>query len=196
MKRALYIVLASLGVGCSRTNASADLHPDQPVGQKQPATIGATISPVPQLPAIGRLGWSTRQRDSALAVLEHHRSIWAAFRPRAYRYWQEASCFCMLVWPGPHVITVRNGHVVSVTDTSGRSADTTLMRSGAELPAGIDALFDRMVGSIRDTSMAGVMATYDPSVGYPTHVTFDRDFLVNDDEFSLTIRHVRAVQQR
>ncbi|WP_284349058.1 DUF6174 domain-containing protein [Roseisolibacter agri] len=130
--------------------------------------------------------WGPAQRDSALGVLARHRAVWAAARPRQYRYWEHRWCFCLSTWHGPHVVTVADGRVVSATDTTGRRSDSAYVRRAARRPlGGVDALFDDIAAGIRDTTYAEVRVAFDPARGHPTSVTFDRHPLASDDE-----RHV------
>jgi hypothetical protein len=141
-----------------------------------------------------RYRWTAAQRDSALAVLERYRAAWAAARPRHYRYREHGWCFCATTWAGPRVVTVRDGRVVSATDTTGRIADSAYVRAAARgSTGGIDALFGRVAAGIRDTAYAEVRAEYDAARGHPTRVTFDREVLASDDEYHVDVSRVEAL---
>lgn len=138
-------------------------------------------------------GWGSRQRDSAMAILETNRRRWNAMRPPRYRYWQEGVCFCTRFWPGPRVITVVHGRVVSATDAAGTRTDSALLRRAPNQLAGLDALFDRIAESIGDGAIDEVRVDYDGRCGFPTRIEFDPSRLVNDDEYTLIISHFEAL---
>lgn len=193
MKRSFVIVLTFFALGCVHVRPQSDPESQSSVVLLHDS-LAETISPI-QAPQL-KPGWSVLQRDSALTVLQHFREVWSAIRPPRYRYWQEGSCFCFQVWPGPRVITIRDGRVLSATDTTGTRSDTALVREGATAPAGIDALFDRIATGIRDTTIDMVRVEYDRHQGFPTHVTFDRYVMASDDEYHLTISHLTAPPTR
>ena len=143
-----------------------------------------------------RPGWSGRQRDSAIAVLERHRARWLTARPSLYRYRQEGACFCTQFWSGPRIITVAGGRVVSATDATGTRTDSAFVRAGSSQAGGIDALFDRVARSVQDSAVDQVRVDYDEARGFPTRILFDPSLLVNDDEYTLTISHVESLKVR
>jgi hypothetical protein len=154
--------------------------------------IRVRVEPLAVSPA--RYSWTAAQRDSAVATLEHHRRVWAATRPRHYRYREHAWCFCATTWAGPRVVTVHDGRVVSATDTTGRFTDSAYVHAAARRPAGgIDALFDRVAAGTRDTAYAEVRAEYDATRGHPSRVTFDRELLASDDEYHVDVSRVEAL---
>jgi hypothetical protein len=165
--------------------------PDAVIWQSRRAGTLASMGPI----ELAGYRWSARQRDSALAVLERRRALWASVRPRQYQYWENGWCFCFSSWPGPHRVTVRDARVVSATDTTGRMVDTAYGRTAPGVPGGIDALFDRIAKGIRDTAYAEVRVDYHSRGGYPTHVTFDRVVAMSDDEYYIDVSHFRRLLQ-
>jgi hypothetical protein len=121
-----------------------------------------------------QLGMTATQRASALAELDGQQARWHARHPWSYRYSESASCF--------GVCTLSNGsRTRTVTVRSGRSSS-------------IDTLFAQIATAMRDTAFQAVKVRYDSLYGYPREVTFDRDLLVNDDEFRRTVGALTVLQ--
>jgi hypothetical protein len=59
--------------------------------------------------------------------------------------------------------------------------------------AGIDALFAQLAVGIRDTTIAEVRVSYDTAHGYPVAITYDRSVMVADDEYYVSVSHLRAI---
>lgn len=92
-------------------------------------------------------------------------------------------CFCGP--SGPFVVEVRGGEIVSVRFAdSGEPIDPAL--AGV---ATVDGLFDFLAEELARPSDR-VLATFDPSLGFPVSVDVDLDFMVSDDELSFRIREL------
>jgi hypothetical protein len=177
-----------VGAACARPIAQSSV---PPVAAAVPESVVDSL-------ALDRISidyrWTGAQRDSAIDVLAANRAKWVAYRPDTYEYWEREWCFCFSMWSGPRLIVIRNERLVSATDTSGRRADTAYMKALRGKVAGIDALFARVAIGIRDTTIAEVRVSYDESHGYPVAITYDRSLFVADDEFYISVSHVRGIR--
>jgi hypothetical protein len=160
----------------------------------QPAVPARREPEVKTAPITPYRGWTRAQRDSALAVVERQRAVWAAARPRRYRYWERWDC----AWIRPcglDVVTVADGRVVSATDTTGRHPNAAYLRAAARGPAaGIDAIFAEVAAVLRGARYEEVRVTFDPARGYPTRATFDEAAHAFDDERIVGVSHFEVLR--
>jgi hypothetical protein len=128
-----------------------------------------------------------------MAVLAANRAKWAAYGPRTYEYRERGWCFCFSMWSGPRLLVIRDKRIVSATDTLRQKADSAYVKAARGKVAGIDLLFTQLAVGIRDTAIAEVRVTYDAAHGYPVAIIYDRSVMVSDDEFYVSVSHLRAL---
>jgi hypothetical protein len=101
-------------------------------------------------------------RDSLIREAETHRAAWRARGIREYRLLVAAGCFCP--WPSnPAIIEVKDGVVVALRDTTGRSMGKP--REPWSIYT-VEGLFDAVVEHARRS--ADVTVRFDPRYDYPT----------------------------
>jgi hypothetical protein len=133
-------------------------------------------------PALGSCGDST---PTGLGLDFHTaRARWRAHHPGTYAYTLERSCFCGPPVTSPVVIEVSGDAVQSRRYAeTGEPVDAQL----ADAFPPIDGLFDIIEGAAQGGA-ARLVATYDPSLGYPMQIEID--YLANaaDDEVTYRVR--------
>ena len=103
---------------------------------------------------------------------------WQDNRPFSYRFTLRRSCECSPEMIGPVVVEVTNNVVTSRTYTITGAA---VGPSALELFPSIDGLFEVVDAALReDAAQLGV--AYDPTWGYPTHISIDYRADMVDDE--------------
>jgi hypothetical protein len=109
---------------------------------------------------------------------------WAATAPASYQYTFSRSCFCLVEFTRPVVVTVRNGTVESVhyADTGAPVAPSLV--PGYPTIEGVFALVDEALVK----HAASVTAEYDPARGYPVRIFIDFIAAAVDDEMAYRIR--------
>ena len=103
---------------------------------------------------------------------------WNERRPASYRYTVSRSCECMAETTAPVIVTITNGAVASRRYVS-TGADVA--PAYAALYPTIDELF-AIIDEARRDHVASLDVTYDPTWGFPTHVSIDRNASMVDDE--------------
>jgi len=121
--------------------------------------------------------------------LRRNMAVWEARGPAQYEVVvQRSSCECLPEWLLPIRLTVSERQVVSVVDEQTRqpiAGDLYHAMSVEELFALIQDAIDR--GAHR------IAATYHPQLGYPTSIFIDYDRLAVDEELTLSVRDLLAV---
>lgn len=131
--------------------------------------------------ASGMLGSSqARQLDANLQK-------WQAQNVSHYRMKVNIGCFCPFFDRMPVSIEVRDGQVLSVTDSQGQpvAADDPIRSFGNEPLMTIEGLFAYAREAIQTADKTEV--TYDPALGYPVSLGIDRIEMAMDDEMSVLI---------
>ena len=108
---------------------------------------------------------------------------WNERRPVSYRYTVSRSCECAPESLGPVIVTVTNGAVQSRRYSS-TGADVP--QTYAESFPTIDELFE-IIDEARRDRVAHLDVDYDPTWGFPTRISIDRDAGTVDDEILYTV---------
>jgi len=118
--------------------------------------------------------------------LEQNREKWQDANISHYRYQLSITCFCVFSQDMPLIIEVQDGEVVSMEFQSGNPIDPTSLEL-FEKYATIDRLFAELEAGVSGAADE-VVATYDPTYGFPAEVTIDFVKEATDDElyFSLS----------
>ena len=112
---------------------------------------------------------------------------WQAQDVAHYRMKVNIGCFCPFFDRMPVTVEVRDGQVLSVTDSQGQpvAADDPIRSFGNEplmtMP-GIFAYAREALQTADETTLS-----YDPTLGYPVSLNIDRIELAIDDEMSVLI---------
>ena len=119
------------------------------------------------------------ERDS----LTQARARWRALGSASYSYEVNRSCFCLL--GGRHMtVRVEGGSVAAAEfEDSGLTVEASLL---SYVPT-VEDLFD-LIEEALDQKAAYLLATYDPSYGYPTRIEIDYSATVRDDEVAISAR--------
>lgn len=126
---------------------------------------------------------------SAEDDFRRNRERWDARQPARYEFFLErGACECPAEWTTPLKVEVHDRQIRSVTNLlDGREVSATEHRAPS-----IDDLFDQIQSAL-DRGAHSVEVTYDPRLGHPTSVLIDEDPQMVDDQLSLTIRALRAL---
>jgi len=118
--------------------------------------------------------------SSPMASLADAQQRWLRARPAAYRITLLRSCECL--YSVPLVIEVRGDSVTAArVQTTGEPVPAT---TGAAIS--VDGLFT-VVGQALSRRVVQLDATYDPRLGYPTHIYIDYAAPVVDDEIAYSV---------
>jgi hypothetical protein len=112
-----------------------------------------------------RSDWMHDRTATALA-------LWKDKGPRSYTMTYDRGCFCD---SGAFQVTVVDGTVTRSVSPRGEDQPTRMQT--------VDGLFAELQGLDQPT----YAATFDPELGFPTHVAVDRIIEAIDDEFGATI---------
>jgi len=94
-----------------------------------------------------------------------HRAAWQARGIKNYRLLVAVGCFCP--WPSsPAIIEVKDGVVVALRDTTGRSMGRPREPWSTYT---VEGLFDAVVGHARQS--AAITVRFDPQYDYPTSLS-------------------------
>ena len=124
--------------------------------------------------------------NSDTASLRRAQRLWRANHVTAYRYTVQTSCFC--AFTGPVNAEVRNGAVVSWSRTDGQPV------TNQTFTLTVDSLFaniERAMGR----SESSVTAEFDPSLGYPKHVSIDWIKHAVDDEVAYEVLSLTVLER-
>jgi hypothetical protein len=114
--------------------------------------------------------------------LEIARSKWVAHRPQPYAFTVRRACFCGL--PGDVRVYAMNDTVVAAVQLpDGAAIDKRNAQS-------IEQLFDFIERAIAEHA-AVIRVSYDPELGYPSSIEYDRATNVADDEVTYTLTDVK-----
>jgi hypothetical protein len=116
------------------------------------------------------------------------RQTWEAANIDHYRFELNLSCFCAFRDQMPLTIEVMDGNVVSMTSVDGQAVPPEDINYEFFLGyATIDNLFSRIETAQADPEAGDVIATYDPTYGFPADVSIDYIELAIDDEMYFTV---------
>lgn len=147
------------------------------------AGVGAALDGCPAPPA----PTPTPPQQLNAAELEAARALWRSQGFFHYRYRYDLGCFCRP--PRNLVIEVFDNRMAELRDpATGEPVDTWLL----DLFFTIDDLFDYLEASLE--SADSVQAQFDPTLGFPTAVYIDRIREAIDDELSIHVSDVEALQ--
>lgn len=117
------------------------------------------------------------ERDSLLSEVAARRAAWRARHIANYQIVVAVGCFCP--WPSnPAVLEVRNGVVVALRDTTGKSLGEP--REPWSLYT-VERLFDAVEQSAQRDDVLDV--AYDPRYDYPVQIRGDAKIGLPDDWF-------------
>lgn len=117
------------------------------------------------------------ERDSLLQELASRRAAWQAQHISSYRLQVAAGCFCP--WPDtPGILDVKNGVVVALRDTAGKSMGAVREPWSAYT---VEGLFNAVEQGVRNSDVLAVV--YDPRYGYPAQIRGDAKLGLPDDWF-------------
>jgi hypothetical protein len=129
-----------------------------------------------------------------LRTLNSQAARWQAQNVTSYEMKVHIGCFCPFYDRMPLTVEVRDGQVVSVVDSQGQpvATDDPIRMYGNEQLMTIDGVFDYAREAIRNADETKI--TYDAALGFPLTLSIDRIKLAMDDELSVTINDVRALE--
>jgi hypothetical protein len=120
---------------------------------------------------------------SGPSALRSHLEEWRERGPAQYTFQFQRSCFCIPTATAAVFITVNAGQVVSVVREDGQPLSDADAQAFFRIT--IDSLFG-IIGHALDQDAAHLQVTYDPRLGYPTHIAIDYDAHVVDEEMDYT----------
>jgi hypothetical protein len=125
--------------------------------------------------------------SSQAGQLDANLQKWQAQKVSHYRMTVNIGCFCPFFDRMPVTVEVRDGQVLSVTDSQGQpvAADDPIRSFGNEPLMTIEGVFAYAREAIQTADKTEV--TYDPALGYPVSLIIDRIELAIDDEMSVLI---------
>jgi FlaG/FlaF family flagellin (archaellin) len=112
---------------------------------------------------------------------------WQAQNISHYRMHVNIGCFCPFFDRMPVTVEVRDGQVLSVTDSQGQpvGADDPIRAFGNEQLMTIEGVFAYAREALQTADKTEI--TYDPALGYPVSLNIDRIEMAIDDEMSVLI---------
>jgi hypothetical protein len=112
---------------------------------------------------------------------------WQAQNVSHYRMKVNIGCFCPFFDRMPLTVEVRDGQVLSVTDSQGQpvAADDPIRSFGNQPLMTIEGVFAYAREALQTADKTEI--TYDPGLGYPVSLNIDRIELAIDDEMSVLI---------
>ncbi len=143
---------------------------------------GARRSPMPLIAlllAAALFGCGAAPFELTLAALENQRARWQEQGILDYEFQYRERCDCGSSPLRQARVEVRNGQVVSISET-GQPAGAEPLSS---FPT-IEGLFDRIDAAIRDEA-AALSVTYDAQMGYPRVIIIDYDYGADHDEVTI-----------
>jgi hypothetical protein len=111
-------------------------------------------------------------------------ALWQEQGPPSYRITVSRSCECMPETTAPAVVEVTDGIVTSRRYV--QSGEVVPSQYAEWFPT-IDGLFGIIEAARRDR-VAQLDVTYDPTWGYPTRISIDREANMVDDEVVISAR--------
>ena len=144
---------------------------------------------MPSKPLVGTPapGYSGAPTDSLLAA---NLALWTSSRTDAYKYRFAWGCYCDPGYVRPVDITVVGGKIVSVTDVA---TGLLLAPEDAAHYRTIDGLFDFIRESM-DYPADQILASFNPTLGFPSSAYVDYRTIVADDELSFGIERVIRIR--
>ena len=116
-------------------------------------------------------------------------SRWEASGVTSYDFDLRVSCFCGPTAVGPVTISIRDGQFTgAVSIDNGAPVDSLYFQGFLT----IDRVFATLHG-VLDAGPAAFTASYDADLGFPTHVSYDGDTQIADDELALQVLAVRPL---
>jgi FlaG/FlaF family flagellin (archaellin) len=125
--------------------------------------------------------------SSQARELEANLQKWQAQSVSHYRMNVHIGCFCPFFDRMPVTVEVRDGQVLSVTDSQRQpvAADDPIRSFGNEQLMTVEGVFAFTRDAFQTADRTEV--TYDPALGYPASLNIDRIELAIDDEMSVLI---------
>jgi hypothetical protein len=121
--------------------------------------------------------------------LRRNMVLWEARGPAQYEVViQRSSCECLPEWLLPIRLTVSGQQVLSVVDDQTRQPITDDLYHAMS----VDELF-ALIQDALARSADRVAVTYHPVLGYPTSIFIDYDRAAVDEELTLSVRDLLAV---
>lgn len=115
--------------------------------------------------------------------LERNRELWGSDGPASYDFDYGVVCYCPPQVTRAVRITVEDDGVVAATYVdSGEPVDPF---DPEDFPT-VDDLFDEIESALAENPYR-VQAEYDPQLGYPTHVFFDFEENIADEEWGFVV---------
>ena len=157
----------------------------------RPVTVQPTTTPTPAPPTVVV---STPTPD-VNAELTRNQKKWRAANVRNYRFQLMVGCYCPMTAMMPITVEVRDGTVVSLTDSNGvvvapNDQGSDFFRQYAT----IDSIYAELT-SVRFNDADKLTITYDPTYGFPSEVSADFIEMAVDDELYLGVTEFVVVSE-
>ena len=126
--------------------------------------------------------------DSTEGELKDQQKRWQALNLNDYTFEFQRSCFC----GGPHGflrVTVASDRIVAVVDSETGQPPQNLFPGWVGT---VDEIFQELIEDARDAHKVEV--SFNDDLHYPTRASVDRIKHAIDDEYSLTLRNLRAAR--
>lgn len=149
----------------------------------RPLTLGLTLALA--------LACGTSTGPTQQAAFDRALARWQSQQLDSYQFELTRNCFCVL---GGQVIviTVEQGTIKTAETTESGTAIAIERELLSYLPT-IPDLFD-MVQDALNRSVARLLVTYDPSLGYPSRIELDYVNEAIDDESTTIVRNLTALR--
>ena len=131
--------------------------------------------------------------SSQAGELDANLQKWQTQNISHYRMKVNIGCFCPFFDRMPVTVEVRDGQVISVTDSQGQpvAADDPIRSFGSEPLMTIEGVFAYAREALQTADKTDI--TYDPALGYPVNLIIDRIELAIDDEMSVLISELEVL---
>ena len=161
----LLCCIAAPLVACAKRASSPPPPPPPPPPREVLLVRDSTPVEPPPADREGPRRLTPAVRDSLEREATARRATWQARGIRHYRLLVAVGCFCP--WPSnPAIIEVKDGVVVALSDTTGRSMGKPREPWSTHT---VEALFDAVVEHARRSATLSVR--FDPQYGYPTSIS-------------------------
>lgn len=126
--------------------------------------------------------------------LERSQKLWNDQGISHYQFTLQIGCFCAFMDQMPLTVEVRDGQIVSMTDSKGTQVlDTDPSYVLFARYATIDNLFVELQDGLNGGADV-VTAAYNPSIGHPTEIHFDFIKDAVDDELSVLVTDLQVLK--
>lgn len=129
--------------------------------------------------------------NADLATLTQNRQKWDALKATHYQFKLAVGCFCAFRNQMPLSIEVKDGKVVSMLDSNGKSVEQ--FADTFDTYNTVEKLFDKL----NDALNGGADKTtveYNPESGYPQSIYIDYIEKAADDEINFTITDFQIIK--